>query len=105
MSVRLNGPKAGEKEFTFNLKVSDTGEAYLVTVTNAVLHHEPGKTAGSPDADIEIARLALAQLALGEKTVEEVMADGARITGRPEALTELLGLLDVFDFWFNIVEP
>ncbi len=105
MSVRLNGPKAGEKEFTFNLKVSDTGEAYLVTVTNAVLHHEPGKTAASPDADIEIARLALAQLALGEKTVEEAMSDGAKITGRPEALTELLGLLDVFDFWFNIVEP
>lgn len=105
MSVRLNGPKAGEKEFTFNLKVSDTGEAYLVTVTNAVLHHEPCKTAASPDAAIEIERLALAQLALGEKTVEEAMADGAKITGRPEALTELLGLLDVFDFWFNIVEP
>ncbi len=105
MSVRLNGPNAGEKEFTFNLNVTDTGETYLVTVTNAVLHHEPGKKAGNADADIAIERLALAQLALGEKTVEDVIADGAKITGRPEALTELLSLLDVFDFWFNIVEP
>ena len=105
MSVRLNGPKAGETEYTFNLKVTDTNETYLVTVTNAVLHHEPNKRAATADADIEIERLALAQLALGEKTVEEAINEGAKISGKPEALTEMLSLLDVFDFWFNIVEP
>lgn len=105
LSVRLNGPGAGEKEFTFNLNVTDTDESYLVTVSNAVLHHEPNKKAQQADADISITRLALAQLTLREKSVEEVIADGAKITGRPAALTELIDLLDVFDFWFNIVEP
>ncbi len=105
LSVRLNGPKAGEKEFTFNLNVTDTGETYLVTVTNAVLHHEPDKKADNADADVSIERPALAHLALKEKTVSEIMADGASITGRPEAFQELFDLLDVFDFWFNIVEP
>jgi len=106
LSVRLNGLKAGAKTITLNLNVTDTNEIYLVTVTNGVLHHEQNKTARNADASISLPRLVFASLALKEKSVSEVVADGtAKIEGNADALADLLDLLDTFDFWFEIVMP
>lgn len=106
LSVRLDGLKAGARELTFNLKITDTKETFLVTVKNGVLHHEPDKTAGKADATVSIKRLALATLALKEKTLDEVLSEGAAsIDGDQQAFADLFDLLDVFDFWFEIVMP
>ncbi|MEQ9145063.1 MAG: alkyl sulfatase dimerization domain-containing protein [Parvibaculaceae bacterium] len=106
LSVRLDGLKAGARELTFNLKITDTKETFLVTVKNGVLHHEPDKTAEKADATVSIKRLALATLALKEKTLDEVLSEGtASIDGDQRAFADLFDLLDVFDFWFEIVMP
>jgi len=106
LSVRLNGLKAGAKTITLNLNMTDTNETYLVTLTNGVLHHEQDKTASNADASISLPRLVLAALALKEKSVSEVVADGTtKIEGNADALADLLDLLDTFDFWFEIVMP
>jgi alkyl sulfatase BDS1-like metallo-beta-lactamase superfamily hydrolase len=106
LSVRLNGTKAGALEIALNMSFTDTGETYLVSLENAVLHHVRGKKSAGADASVAITRAAFADLILGEKKVGDVVAAGhAKIEGKAEALETLLSLFDVFDFWFEIVMP
>ena len=51
-------------------------------------------------------RAALDQVLLGEATLPDKVAAGeVKIEGRQAALGEFLGLMDTFEFWFNIVTP
>jgi len=40
-----------------------------------------------------------------ESFADALTAGEVRTEGNRQALAELAGLLDTFDFWFNIVEP
>ena len=105
LSVRLNGEAVGDAEIAVNLRFSDSGESFLVTVENAVLHHAPGKTAAGA-AIVTLTRAALAALAMAEKTLAQLLADGAvSITGDDADFARLISWLDRFDFWFEIVTP
>jgi len=105
LSVRLNGPKAGDQDLAFNLVFDDTGEAFRVSVENAVLHHAAGKSApGAPT--VSLARATLAKLVLAETTLDQALVDAdVRIEGDGEVFARFLPLLDRFDFWFEIVTP
>ncbi len=106
LSVRLNGPKAGASYMAFNLTLTDTKERYLLTLENAVLHHFKDRTDKNADATIEIARNEFAQMVLGEKTLDELVAAGkAKVSGNGKKMDELVGLFDYFNFWFEIVMP
>jgi len=104
LSVRLNGPKAGALKLALNLAFSDTGEAFLVTVENAVLHHRAAALADAPT--IGLTRAALVDLVVGQTSLQDAVAAG-RVTAADgtRALETLLSLLDRFDFWFEIVTP
>jgi alkyl sulfatase BDS1-like metallo-beta-lactamase superfamily hydrolase len=44
--------------------------------------------------------------AVGESSLANEVGSGqVEIQGRKEAFTELMSLLDTFEFWFNIVTP
>ncbi len=104
LSVRLNGPKAGATQLALNLVFTDTGETFAVTVENAVLHHRAGATAGAPT--VNLTRGVLTDLVIGQTTIEAAMAAGSlTATEGAGTLETLLGLLDRFDFWFEIVTP
>ncbi|MEN6542452.1 alkyl sulfatase dimerization domain-containing protein [Parvibaculum sp.] len=106
LSVRLNGPKAGARGFAFNLGFTDTGETFLLSVENAVLHHRRNRIDPKADASIKLARTGLAEIVLREKTLGDlVAAKAATVEGNGEAFDEFVDLLDVFDFWFEIVMP
>jgi alkyl sulfatase BDS1-like metallo-beta-lactamase superfamily hydrolase len=94
LSVRLDGERAGAIELAFTLQFSDTGEIFEITVGNGVLHHR----ATTAKADVALSRQSLVQLVLGQTDLETA---GLACAG----LTQLLALLDRFDFWFNIVTP
>jgi alkyl sulfatase BDS1-like metallo-beta-lactamase superfamily hydrolase len=48
----------------------------------------------------------LAAFQLGKLTIDQAIENGSlEINGQREAFTELMGLLDTFPFWFNIVTP
>jgi alkyl sulfatase BDS1-like metallo-beta-lactamase superfamily hydrolase len=48
----------------------------------------------------------LNRIQLGETTLEAAVAAGeVQVDGRQESLSEFLGMLDRFDFWFNVVTP
>ena len=101
LSVRLNGAKAAKLALAFTLRFSDTGEAFAVRVSNAVLHH----AAGEGGAEVTLSRADLIALVGGSETVAELAGSG-RVSGEAQAdLARLIGALDRFDFWFNIVTP
>jgi len=93
--VRLNGERAGALELRFVLGFEDAGDRFEVSIENGVLHHR--RADGPPD--ISLTRTTLVQLALGQTSLAEAGLDDAG------PLATFLGLLDRFDFWFNIVTP
>lgn len=100
LTVRLNGPAAGEASIALTLAFSD-GESFDVWVENAVLHFAPGAS----HALVELDRATLIDLVTGNIELQALRDDG-RIAGDGTAeLGRLLPLLDRFDFWFNIVLP
>ncbi|HLY79184.1 MAG TPA: alkyl sulfatase dimerization domain-containing protein, partial [Caulobacteraceae bacterium] len=105
LSVRLNGPKVGPEALKLGVRFSDTGEAFLVEVENAVMRHYADRTA-SDAPTITLSRAALVQLISGAATLEGAIAAGdVRVEGDPAPVERFLGWLDRFDFWFKIIEP
>jgi alkyl sulfatase BDS1-like metallo-beta-lactamase superfamily hydrolase len=104
LGVRLNGPKADGKKIVLNMIFPDTKQKYLVTVENAVLNYSRGKQAKDAHCTVTLARSDLDALILGEAKLAQLITGGqVKIDGQAQKLQELLGLLDSFDFWFNIV--
>lgn len=101
LSVRLNGERAGAREVALNLRFTDTGERFLVTVENAVFHHYPDRVAKEAPT-ISLTRGALASLVIGEIALPH---ESVAVDGDAEPFATFLSLLDRFDFWFEIVMP
>ena len=71
----------------------------------SVLDHLP-RFAAQPDATMTLTKATLERVQLGEVTLEDAIEAGdVKVDGREEAIGELFGMLDTFDFWFNIVTP
>ncbi len=106
VAIRLNGPKAATRQYVFELDFTDIDEHYLLEVENGVLIHTPGAAASDPTASAALTRKALESVLLGETTLKDLVSDGTiTIKGDVDAFAEFLGLLDSFEFWFDIVTP
>ncbi|MFJ1267105.1 alkyl/aryl-sulfatase [Legionella lytica] len=104
--VKLNGEKAANTTLTLNFVFPDINEKYLVELNNGSLHHIKGYQSDKADATITLNRETLNQIILKQKTLEGTLQNNElKVTGNQQALQQLLGLLDNFDFWFNIVTP
>jgi alkyl sulfatase BDS1-like metallo-beta-lactamase superfamily hydrolase len=105
-AVRLNGEKAAGKRLQFNFEFEDSGETYLVDLSNSVLHHKRDATTASPDATLRLSRGALMALLLANAPVDALIATGSlSVDGDVAAVKSLVSVLDDFEFWFNIVTP
>jgi linear primary-alkylsulfatase len=106
LSIRLNGPKAAGKKIALNFILSDRNEKYLLAVENSVLHHWKGKQLPHADATLTLTKDILDAVQLGQASLDQKIATGeVKIAGNRQALADFLGLLDTFNFWFNIVTP
>lgn len=106
LGVKLNGEKAANTTLTLNFVFPDINEQYIVELNNSSLHNIKGYQSDKADATITMDRETLNQIILKQKTVEGTLSNNElKITGKQESLMQLLGLLDNFDFWFNIVTP
>lgn len=104
LGVRLNGPKANGKKASINFDFTDTKEKYAMTLNNSVLTYTRGKHAKDADCTVTLTRATLNDIILGQaKVAARITSGDIRITGDAKALQEVLGLLDSFDFWFEIV--
>ncbi len=106
VAVRLNGPGAADLAYVFDLSLSDVGERYLLEVGNGVLNYTRDATVDHPTATVTLTRQALVGIVMGLATVEDLVAGGSvAIDGDGAAFADFLGLLDSFEFWFNIATP
>jgi alkyl sulfatase BDS1-like metallo-beta-lactamase superfamily hydrolase len=107
IGVRLHGPRAADFRIDVNLNIVDrSGEAWSFGVRHGVLHARSEGSQSRPDATIDCSLAAFAALASGSRTLEELVAqEDFTLDGDRGLLDEFLGLLDVFDFGFEIVLP
>ncbi|MFG0381976.1 alkyl/aryl-sulfatase [Pseudomonas sp. zbq_18] len=105
LAVRLNGERAAGKKLVLNYTFSDLGKSYALTVEHGVLTYEP-QASDKADVVLTMKKSTLEDIQLGRATLEQKVASGElTFDGRPAAFGEFMGLLDTFDFWFNIVTP
>jgi alkyl sulfatase BDS1-like metallo-beta-lactamase superfamily hydrolase len=109
LAVRVDGPRAAASSLRFNLTVTDRDdERWTFGLDNGALNAVAGRHAEVADANMVATHAALAALAFEQSSLDDLLAggeltiDGAAGT---EAVRTLLGVLDRFTFWFNIVTP
>lgn len=95
-AIQLNSIRAAGKTLRIELNFSDAGEHFLVTVQNSVLNHWKDR----PGAECAVT---LTRAQFSTALVDHARA--AEIPGQDRCgrFRELLGMLDPFDRWFNIV--
>ncbi|MGM0767903.1 MAG: alkyl/aryl-sulfatase [Pseudomonadota bacterium] len=106
LAVRLNHPEAVDSDITLNVVMPDVEEKVALTVSNGVMNYTVGSQAEDADATMTLDRSVLDAINLGQTTMEAEMDNGGiTVDGDRAKVTEFSGLLDGFDFWFNIVTP
>ncbi|SIN72160.1 alkyl/aryl-sulfatase [Halodesulfovibrio marinisediminis] len=103
--IRLNPEKAAGKNIIINLVLTDTSEKFVLELQNSALSNRTG-AAENADLTIEMPRALLNKVFLKETTLADaVKTSEIKVTGDEKKLHALLGMLDNFPFWFNIVTP
>jgi alkyl sulfatase BDS1-like metallo-beta-lactamase superfamily hydrolase len=105
LAVRLNGPKAAGKKITMNVDFTDLNKQYALTVENGVLNYA---TAPLPNADasLKLTKDTMNQIQLGNLKLDDgINQNKVTVEGNRDQVSEFVGLLDTFPFWFNIVTP
>ena len=106
MGVRLDGPAAADLRLRIDLRLREPDEDHALTLRYGALSTRPGAHTEPADARVSLTRLDLARLLAGAVTLEDLLQqDGIDITGDADAFGDLLGLLDRFELWFDIVLP
>lgn len=111
LAIRLNGPRAAAARLFLELVISGDrpGQAedrYLLIVENGILRYARPPFTETPTGTLRIRHAALADLAYGAATLDELLAkDTARVDGDRTDLDTLLGLLDTFTGAFEVVVP
>jgi alkyl sulfatase BDS1-like metallo-beta-lactamase superfamily hydrolase len=106
MAIRLDGPRAGDREITLRWVFTDSGDEHELTLRHGVLTHRRGARVAQPDATVRIARAAFNGIVDRSATIADVVtAGGLVVEGDAAKLGELLGLLEDPDPAFPIVTP
>lgn len=106
LAVRLNHPEAAGKEIALNFVMPDVGDEFEVTVTNGVMNYTLDSQAEDVDATVTLNRTVLDNINLGQTTMMAAIGDGSvTVDGDAQKVEDFVGLLDTFEFWFNIVTP
>lgn len=106
LGVHIDGEKAANAKAVFNIDLGSDGGKYKLELENGVLNHTAGAEAKDADATITLNRETLNKIILKEETLKQAVDKGeVKVTGNGAKLDEMLGYMDKFEFWFNIVTP
>ncbi len=106
LAVHINGQKAGTAKAVFNIDLGNDGGKYKLELENGVLNHTADAEAKDADATITLDRATLNKIILKEETLKQAEDKGeVKVAGNGAKLEEMLGYMDKFEFWFNIVTP
>ena len=105
LAVRLNPKKAAGKKMKIGFNFTDINELYTLFLENSTLNNRIGLE-DDADTTIVTTRATLDNIMLGELTIDKGIKSGAiKVEGIKGKFKELQGMLDDFEFWFNIVTP
>lgn len=106
LGVRLNAEKAEGEDFAINLVLPDKNEQYLLELKNSHLNNIKGVQSENAGQTVTIDRADLNRLMLKEVSPVRLVFEGKlKSSGNPLLLAKLFGMLDEFNFWFDIVTP
>ncbi|WP_368656875.1 alkyl/aryl-sulfatase [Pantoea agglomerans] len=106
LALHINGEKAANAKAVLNVDFGGDGGKYKLELENGVLNHTANSEAQNADATLTLSRETLNKVILKEETLKQAQDKGeVKITGNADKLSELLGYMDKFDFWFNMVTP
>lgn len=106
LGVRLNAGKAEGEDMSINLVLPDRNEQYLLELKNSHLNNIKGVQSEDAGQTVTIDRADLNRLLLKEVSPVRLVFEGKlKSSGNPLLMAKLLGMLDDFEFWFDIVTP
>jgi alkyl sulfatase BDS1-like metallo-beta-lactamase superfamily hydrolase len=102
LAISVNGPRAWDLDLAFDVTFADLDTTYRLTLRNGVLvYRERAPEPGSAIATVTLA----AKMRLMAAAMGDFSSPGMQISGDPEALQSLMGVLDQPDPAFDIVTP
>lgn len=105
LGVRILPEKAAGKKLVLNLNFDDLDEKYSLVIENTVLNYT-SKQREKADATATLSKDTLTKIQLGAVSFDQAITDGkVKLEGNKAAFDDFFGMLDKFDFWFNIVTP
>lgn len=106
LAVHIDGEKAGNAKAVINVDLGEDGGKYKLELENGVLNHSANQQADKADATLTLNRDTLNKIILKDETLKQAEDKGeVKVTGDAGKVDELLGYMDKFEFWFNIVTP
>ncbi|MFV3411079.1 alkyl/aryl-sulfatase [Pseudomonas nitroreducens] len=106
LGVRLNAEKAEGEDFAINLVLPDKNEKYLLELKNSHLNNIKGVQSENAGQTVTIDRADLNRLMLKQVSPVRLVFEGKlKSSGNPLLLAKLFGMLEDFNFWFDIVTP
>ena len=104
LAIQANPKKAEGKVSRVKLVMPDTGQSFLLTMQNSVMNHIESKAGQKSDVTLTLNRSELNSILLGQAKLAGLVDDRkAEVQGNRQALDDLLGSLEPFEFWFDIV--
>jgi alkyl sulfatase BDS1-like metallo-beta-lactamase superfamily hydrolase len=105
LGMAIDGAKAGDRRLTLAMVLPDIDERWTLMLRHGALTHRTG-VAPEAEMTLTVDRAKLDLVLTAQANLEELVKDGtAEVEGDAQVLPELLGLLDNFEFWFDIVTP
>jgi len=106
MATRLNGPEAAGKRMVLNFVFTDLGETHVLTLENAVLHHERRETDPAAGVTLRLTKDFFLRLTTGQAGLRDmIFSDEIHVDGSRTELLSFFSLLDRPDGRFAIVTP
>lgn len=104
LGIKMDSSRAEGLDFTMNLVTPDTGETFLVELSNATLNNIAGYRSDNADLTLTINRADLEQTMMGVKTLEAQLREGtAKAEGDISILGKLASTMVDFDPRFEIM--
>jgi alkyl sulfatase BDS1-like metallo-beta-lactamase superfamily hydrolase len=104
LGVLLDSRKADGLAFTINLVTPDTGEEYVLELSNSTLTNIGGYQAADADLTVTINRADLEPVMMRKATfASQAEAGRATLAGNPAVLQQLMACLGNFDQFFEIM--
>lgn len=105
VATRLDPAVIGAKSLSLNLVFSDRSETARLSVSNAVMVTEMGKSHPTPAATLTGPRMLFLGLLFQKAPLSQMEAAGLKVEGDRAALEALLSAIEPVPANFNIVEP